>query len=116
MPITAEDLKRFDTRVLLRALRRCCTSDDQLKKINTDRGTLGLPPIEAFTSKEKYYEQAYVDPHALGYDDYVDVQFTIAQLKNELSLRGHIPNKQESIQLRKEKQLRNSQKGRKDRR
>lgn len=116
MSITASDLRRFDTRVLLHALRMSCASDQQLKKINDDRATFGLPPIDSFTSKEKYYEQAYVESRAFGYDDYFPVEITIAQLKAELSLRGHIPNKQESIVLRKAKQLRNSQKGRKDRR
>lgn len=116
MSITAADLKRFDTRVLLRALRLSCASDQQLQKINDDRATFGLPPIDAFTSKEKYYEQAYVESRAFGYPDYFPIEITIAQLKNELATRGHVPNKQESIELRKAKQLRNSQKGRRDRR
>jgi len=113
--ITAKDLKRMHTRVLLKALRYSCAFDQQLIKINFDRAMFMLPPIDAYTSKEKYYEQAYVQPRAFGYDDYVDVQVTIAELKNELATREHIPNKQESIQLRKAKQLRNSQKGRRDR-
>lgn len=92
-----------------------CISDEQLKKINEDRALVDLPPIEAYTSKEKYYEQAYVEPRALGYDDYTNVRITIAQLKAELAKREHVPNKQESITLRKAKHQRGRQKGRKDR-
>lgn len=90
-----------------------CVSDEQLQKENDARMAHNLVPM--YTSKKKYYEQARVDPLVLGYDEYTRVDVTVAELKAELSTREHVPNKQESKALRKAKQQRNRQKGRRDR-
>lgn len=48
--------------------------------------------------------------------NYVNIKhdITLADVREELSLREHVPNKKESKQLRKEKQLRNKNKGKRD--
>jgi len=48
--------------------------------------------------------------------NYVNIKhdITLADVREELALREHVPNKKESKQLRKEKQFRNKNKGKRD--
>jgi hypothetical protein len=113
--ITKDTLAKLHTRVLLKALRLSCASEQQLWKINEDRAAIGLPALEAFASKERYYQQAFVEPRALGLEEGTRIDVTIAELKAELATRPHVPNKQESKAIRKAKALDNRNRGRRDR-
>jgi hypothetical protein len=113
--ITVAFIKRLHTKLLLKALRQVCVSAEQLNQLNATRTTLELPQDLNLTSIETYNKTHGVDASAFGYEDYMGSEITIADLKAELALRPHVPNKQESIALRKEKQNRNRKHGRANR-
>lgn len=112
VPLTVDDLRRFGTRQLLRALRRSCASDEQIEKINVDRAWALRPSLEAYADKATYYEHTQVDARTLGYRE---TTVTIAQLKAELARRPHVPNKREARKVRRQKAEQGKDKGRRDR-
>jgi hypothetical protein len=112
MTITVDSLKKMHTRALLKALWKECVSDEQYQKYRReclDR----CEPIE-YASKDDYYKKHTVASTSFGYyeEQRIVSKVTVADLKAELALREHVPNKQESKVLRREKQRRNSQKDR----
>lgn len=112
MKFTEAILPSLHTRQLLKALRMTRAFVSRL------HGTLDrilemrdLPPADRGP-----VDQDIVDAWLLGGEFYSDTsEITVAQLKAELAKREHVPNKQESIELRKAKNLRGRQKGRCDR-
>ena len=111
MTYTEAILPSLKTRQLLNALRKTRAFASRL------HGTLDrilemrdLPPADRGD-----VDQGIVDAWLLGGEFYSDTsEITVAQLKAELAKREHVPNKQESIELRKAKNLRGRQKGRGD--
>lgn len=101
MIITKDNLSTLSTRQLLEALR-------EIRAVVSLQTKWGL----FTTSSELEDEHISVNVQHLAGDPR-DV--SIKDLKEELAKREHVPNKQESIELRKAKNLRGRQKGRCDR-
>ncbi len=116
--IQKEMMKGMKTRHLLKALRKCCVSQEQLDAwaslVRTQLPELS-EEMAPTINKAEYEKQARVPARAFGYEDYVGCDVSIADLKAELSTREHVPNKIEAKVLRREKNKRNRGKGRRNR-
>ena len=114
--ITSRSLPQLHTKVLLRALRmtRARNSSETMlvDSICTARGVKVSDVTESMMSDHARIVAAWLLGGVYGE---TESTVTIKQLKAELAKREHVPNKLESIALRKAKQLRGSQKGRKNR-
>ncbi len=116
--IKKEALKDMKTRFLLKALRKCCVSQEQLDSwyatVKADMPELS-EEMKPTINKSDYERKTHVPARCFGYEDYVGCDVTIADLKAELSTRPHVPNKIESRELRKAKNKANRGKGRRNR-
>ena len=114
MTVTAKRLPKLHTKVLLKALQstRAFSSniDRIIESVCVERG---LNVVEQ-PSQDELDKKTIVDGFLIGGFYPEESTVTVAQLKAELAKREHVPNKQESIALRKAKQQRNRQKGRKN--
>lgn len=112
--IKKEFLKGMKTRFLLKVLRKSCVNQEQL---NSWYGWKPAPdaPDPVIPLKADYEKKALVPSFAFGYEDYVESEVTLADLKAELSTREHVPNKIEAKALRKAKNKENRGKGRRNR-
>lgn len=113
MKFTEAILPTLNTRHLLKALRMTRAFDSRLHgTIDRILEMRDMPPAERVDDDKNII----VDAWLLGGLFHGDTsEITVAQLKVELAKREHVPNKQESIELRKAKNLRGRQKGRCDR-
>lgn len=111
--ITAASLPRLHTKVLLRALRLCCIDDKQLEAWSQHAHDTNAP--EPPLPKKELYVNKCVDAWSLGFEYNMGSTVTMDELKKELAKRPHVPNKQESKAIRKEKALAGRNKGRRDR-
>jgi hypothetical protein len=119
MIIVAEDMKRLHTRVLLKALRMTrMRNSSEFQLLESIRVARGIPfrDLESITEEMMTDHARVVEAYLLGgiYGQ-TESAVTVEQLKAELATREHIPNKQESIALRKAKQQAGRNKGRRDR-
>lgn len=111
MTITKESLKSYHTKQLLNALRKCCIDQRQLDDsalYNFDNDGEYIKECGLSWNdfdKHEIYQRSIVPPEALGHlssEGWASV-VTIAELKQELSLREHVMNKLEAKELRREK-------------
>jgi hypothetical protein len=108
--IDREFLKKLHTKQLFNAMRKCCVSQEQLD-YNFDVECDGSMDPEyakscgATTNKDEYYKKFVAPPEAFGYDprEGWTSEVTIADLKAELSIREHVPNKIEAKEIRRAK-------------
>ena len=98
--MSPSDLKRIHTKVLLNAL-------------DSSRRARSLPDWdgEEVIADDKFI----IDVLNLSANGYEECTVTIADLKEELSHRPHVPNKVESITSRKARKLASKRPGRRDR-
>jgi hypothetical protein len=103
---TAENhLARFHTRLLLKALRRCCVTDHAIRRVHAARAALNEPWMWEWT-REHFEKISFCE--CLGFP------ISIHNLKQELASRPHIPSKQEAREIRRNK-ARSRRRGRRDR-
>lgn len=113
-----EFLKQLHTRKLLKVLRKTCVSQEQLDAWYLDvyGGFEDLAEKAGFTPvKSEYEKRANIPAEVFGFEDWVQSEVTLADLKAELATRPHVPNKIEAREIRKAKNKKNRGKGRRNR-
>lgn len=116
--ITAKHLKNIHTKVLLRALRQTRarnSSEIRLLESIADARGIKFSELHSVTDEMLDDYRRIVDAYSLGANFLEPSSVTITQLKAELATREHVPNKKESVVLRKAKQKAGRNKGRRDR-
>jgi hypothetical protein len=107
--IGPEILKSLHTKQLLKALRKSCVAQEQLDARyfefhDGDPDVARMHNVEPGSyNKDAYYKNHAVAATCFGYDDYIGSTITVADLKAELAIREHVPNKIEAKKIRQEK-------------
>jgi len=114
--ITAADLAGLHTKVLLRALRQTTArNSSQHHLIERICDTCGIRPSDVTQEMVVAHRQVVDDDLLGGTYGAGTSTVTVEQLRAELARRLHVPNKQESRILRREKNERGRGRGRCDR-
>jgi hypothetical protein len=125
MMITVQMLKSMHTKTLLKVLNIFRRSSVPIRSqaeldLIWERDFSSSPELAGFAGfirdRDELHKRTYLTPKMFGYEDYgCTCEVTIADLKNELATREHVPNKKEAKQLRKKKIKESVGKGRRDR-
>jgi hypothetical protein len=110
--VTAAILPKLHTRLLLKALRMTRARGSHMAGIIEDITGTPYPDQDEVQEEDTV---TTVDADLIGghWEELSEV--TIAQLKEELAKREHIPNKPEARQIRQERAAQGRQRGRRDR-